>query len=90
MPVLFYFLTLKPYNMIKLELGQKKHIMSKFFELLHENGYSLNEYIFLPASKINFKNVLMLIDELEKEAGYETDFKFLFNNPVYENFLKQK
>lgn len=90
MPVLFYFLTLKPYNMIKLALGQKKHIMSKLFDLLLENGYSLQEYIFIPASKINFKKVLMLIDELENEADYETDRKFLFDNPVYENFLKQK
>lgn len=76
--------------MIKLALSQKKHIMSKLFELLIENGYSLEEYIFVPASKINFKRALHLIDALEEEADYETDRKFLFDNPVYENFLKQK
>ena len=75
--------------MKKLTTGDKKHIIRRLFELLIETGYSLDEYIFVPASKINFKHVLILIDELETEADYEEDRKFLFDNPQYSYILKQ-
>jgi hypothetical protein len=74
----------------KLQIADKKLIMTRFFELLITNGYSLQEYLFLPASKINFKNVLLLINELETEAGIDEDYKFLFDNPQLDFLLKQK
>ena len=90
MPVFLFFLTLKFIKVKKLQMADKKHIMNKLFYLLIFNGYSLNEYLFIPASRINFKNVLILIDELEFEAGYESEQKFMFDNPQYEFFLNQK
>jgi hypothetical protein len=94
MPVLFYFLTLKPYKMTnnikmtkELPTGMKKTLVIKLIELLVMQGYSIHEYIFQPKSYYNYAGVLKMITILEQEDEIQQEDSFLNNFPEYKTYF---
>jgi hypothetical protein len=72
---------------MKLTLENKKLLIRTLFEQFAIAGYDFSEFIFVPASKFNYKKVLVQITELEYENEINAESTFLYSYPEFKQLL---
>jgi hypothetical protein len=72
---------------MKLQLIDKRLLLSKVIEELYTAGYDFSDLLFVPSSKFDYKKILNKIILLEKENEVDYESSFLNAYPIYKQLL---